>query len=323
MLPPRAPHTWLALEDAAVGKDYKAALPPFSDENGAKNVALRVEPNPPDGLTFVDHGAGFGEISGTPKKAGRFSFDVVASNGAGAARMTMKINVAAPAPQPAAPPKEAGQKDAGQKVAALEPVDKAARFVRNFDGGPCFFAKAAASAGGAVTIQGVGADKQTFERFYKSFLQDVGVEPALAVRLIAPPQCPAVRLIAADPSDQSRAPTIKLANYDVPRGKPLAGVVGALGGRRLDLLLIANDGLAHKILSRGASDSSAAFSMPITPDAKSVGMLQILVAVASTRPLKALSTFRSGPAADILPKIAAELGAGDAGLGVEYFSFLK
>lgn len=318
MLPPRAPQSWLALEDAAVGKDYKAALPPFSDETGAKNVALRAEPSPPDGLKFVDHGAGFGEISGTPKKAGQFSFDIVASNGGGAARMTMKIKVAAPAPEPAPPPK-----DTGQKVAALEPVDKAARFVRNFDGGPCFFARAAASAGGGVTIQGVGADKQTFERFYKSFLQDVGVEPALAVRLIAPPQCPAVRLIAAEQSDQSRAPTIKLADYDVPRGKPLAGAVGALAGRRFDLLLIANDGLAHKILSHGASETSATFSMPMTPDAKSVGALQILLAVASTRPLKALSTFHSGPAADILPKIAAELGAGDPGLGVEYFSLLK
>ena len=110
----------------------------------------------------------------------------------------------------------------------------------------------------------------------------------------------------------------------MPRGKPLAGSIGALAGRRLDLLLITNDGLAHKIVSRGlASDQSAPFSVPITPDAGSIGVLQILVAIASSKPLDALAAFRSGPAADILPKVAAQLRPNDAALNVEYFKFLK
>jgi len=319
--PPRAPQAMLAIDDATVGKDYAADLPPFSDPNGAKGVALHVEPRPPEGLSFIDLGSGFGEISGRPTKPGQFAFDVVASNNVGgAARMTTKINIAPP-PEPKPQP---AKSDANSQVAALEPMDKAARFLRGFDGGPCFLARAGAAVGDSIAIEGVGAEKQAFQRFYASFVHDVGVEPTLTVRLIASPQCPAVGLIAAAQSDRAAAPTIKLAAYDVPHGKPLAGSIGALAGRRLDLLLITNDGLAHKIVSRGLdSDQTALFSVPITPDAGSIGVLQILVAIASAKPLDALAAFRSGPAADILPKVAAQLGPTDAALNVEYFKFLK
>ena len=104
----------------------------------------------------------------------------------------------------------------------------------------------------------------------------------------------------------------------------MAGSVGALAGRRLDVLLISNDGFAHKIVSRGVGgDQSAPFTVPITPDAGSIGALQILVAIVSPKPLDALATFRSGPSAEILPKVAAQLGSADAAISVEYFRFLK
>jgi hypothetical protein len=321
----------LAIDDATVGKDYAADLPPFSDSNGASGIALHVEPAPPEGLSFADLGSGFGAISGKPTKPGRYVFDVVATNsGGGATRMTMKINVA-PAPLEPKPQPQLLKSDANPQVAALEPVDKATRFLSGFDGGPCFLARVsaassdsvAAAARGSIAVEGVGSQKQVFERFYESFIRDVGVEPTFAVRLIAPPQCPAINLIAAARADRA-APTIKLAAIDVPRGKPLAGSIGALAGRSLDVLMISNDGLAYKIVSRAlAGDQSAPFSVPITPDAGSIGALQILVAIVSPKPLDALATFHSGPSAEILPKVAAQLASADAALGVEYFRFLK
>jgi hypothetical protein len=322
IVPPRAPQAMLAIDDATVGKDYAADLPPFGDPGGAKGISLHVEPRPPEGLSFRDLGSGFGEISGRPTKPGQFAFDVVASNNlGGAARMTTKINIA---PAPSEPQPQPPKSEPSAQVAALEPEDKTARFLRGFDGGPCFLARAGAAIGASIMIEGVGAEKQVFQRFYASFLHDVGAEPTLNVRLIASPQCPVVGLIAAAQSDRAAAPTIKLAAYDVPRGKPLAGAVGAVAGRRFDLLLITNDGFAHKIASRGpASDPIAPFSVAITPDAGSIGVLQILVAIASPKPLDALAAFRSGPAADILPKVAAQLGPTDAALDVEYFKFLK
>ena len=249
IIPPRAPQSMLVIDDAAVGKDYAANLPPFSDTSDARGIALRAEPAPPDGLSFVDLGSGFGAISGKPTTPGRYAFDIVASNaGGGAARMTTKINIA-PAPAEPKPPAPPARSEAAPRVAALEPGDKAARFLNGFDGGPCFFARAGNSsatpaARGSIAIEGVGSQKEVFERFYASFMREVGVEPTFAARLIAAPQCPAIRLIAAAHGARAAAPTIKLNAYEVSRGKPLSGSIGAMAGRRLDLLLIANDGLA-------------------------------------------------------------------------------
>ena len=210
IIPPRAPQPMLAIDDATVGKDYAADLPPFSDSDGAKGIMLHVEPAPPEGLSFIDRGSGFGAISGKPTRSGRYVFDVVAFNGGGgAARMTMKINVAPAPAEPKLPP-QLLKSDANPQVAALEPIDKAARFLGGFDGGPCFLARVGPSAGdstaarGAIAIEGVGSQKEVFERFYQAFIREVGVEPTFAVRLIAPPQCPAINLIAAGPPTARR-----------------------------------------------------------------------------------------------------------------------
>ncbi|MGO8797937.1 MAG: serine/threonine-protein kinase [Roseiarcus sp.] len=320
---PRAPQTMLALADAAVGKDYVADLPPFS---GAKDLVLHAEPNPPDGLTFADLGSGFGQISGRPSKAGQYSFEIVARNQAGAtAHMTTRIAIApgtsapivvAPAPAPAAP--------ANPVVASLTPADKAASFMRDFDGGSCFLARPLGAASDSIAIQGIGSDKATFERFYVSFIKQIGVEPALTVRLIGAAECPAIDLIRADGADRASAPKIELTGYDVGPGKPLAGTVVNLTGRRLDLLLVSSDGQVYRLDAHVQPDGqSATFSVPITPDAASIEALQMLIAVTSSKPSPALEGFKAGASADILPRLRSQLADSAATLDVEFFKLVK
>jgi hypothetical protein len=175
MAPLHAPQALLAIDDAKVGHDYAADLPPFSALSGARGLALHVEPDPPEGLSFVDLGSGFGRISGKPTKPGQFVFDVVATNDfGGAVRMTTRITVAPAPPETGPPPPKS---DAKPQVAAVEPTDKAANFLRGFDGGPCFLARVRPSAGASIAIEGVGGDKDAFRRFYDSFIHSVGLEP--------------------------------------------------------------------------------------------------------------------------------------------------
>jgi serine/threonine protein kinase len=326
---PRAPQGDLTLGDAAVGKDYVADLPPFSDSVGGKGLALHVEPGPPDGLTFADLGAGYSQISGKPTAPGRYSFRVVASNPAGAsAHMTIRMAVAggetaivvAPGPQTQPPPPVAEN----QQVASVSPAQKALSFVRSFDGGPCFYARPQSSGPDAIAIQGIGADKAVFQRFYGDFIHEIGVEPTLNVRLIGAAECPAVDLIRASGLDRSDAPKIDLNAFDVGRGRPLAGTISNVGGRRVDLLFIGSDGQAHRVDTRlQAGGASAAFSAPIVPDAAAVEALQMLVAVASPRPVQALEGFTGGPAAAILPRLRDELPASGGALEVEFFKLVK
>ena len=352
LAPPRPSQSVLAMADAVVGRDYVADLPPFSDSGDLKGLALHAEPNPPEGLSFIDLGSGFGQISGKPSKPGQYSFQIVAKNQTGAtAAMTTRIGVApappavspppptaaAPAPTVAAPPltvvapppptvvapPPAPATPPKPVVAMVSPGDKALSFIRDFNGGACFLARPLGAGSDSIAIQGIGSDKATFERFYSAFIHEIGVEPALNVRLIGSAQCPAVDLIRAAGGDRVSAPKIELAGYDVGQGKPLAGTVVNLAGRHLDLLLVSGDGQVYRLDSRTSpGGDSAAFNVPITPDAASVDTLQLLLAVSSSKPAPALNGFKAGAAADILPRLRSELR--DAGaLDVEFFKLVR
>jgi serine/threonine-protein kinase len=308
---PRASQDLVALGEATVGKSYVADLPPFSDGADPKTLALRAEPGMPSGLVLSDLGSGLGEISGSPGKAGQYSFNIVAKDASGAsARMAAKLVVLeSPATKPSPP---------------STPAEKAASFLRDFDGGPCFFVRSLGVTGSQPNIFGVGEDKATFQRFYTDFNRDVGIEPQLAAQLIARAQCPAVDLIGSTAGRTAEAPKIELTSGDVGRKQPLAGVVSNLGGRNLMLLLVSSDGQVRKIDTRPrVSGSSAAFSAPLSVNAPAGDVMQVVIAVVSQKPLPSLADFRSGAAVDILPRVQNDLAAADGSLETAFFKLVN
>jgi hypothetical protein len=314
---PKPSQPLVVLESATVGDDYSAALPPFNVGANAHGLALHAEPNPPEGLTFVDLGSGLSQISGKPVQAGAFAFDVVGVNGAGlAARMTVKLAIApARAPTPEA--------TTAALTPTATPVDKASAFISGFDGGACFLIRPLPGGASDRALQGVGLDVAPFQRFDAAFTREVGVEPQLGLRLIAAPECPAIDLIRLGASNGA-APRIELTNYDVGRGKPLAGTISRLAGRRLVLLLVDNDGIAHRLDTKALpGGDSATFNVPLVADAASVGPLQILLAIASSKPLAALDALRSAPLKDIAPRLVGEAPASSASVEAEFFKLVN
>jgi Putative Ig domain len=334
---PHAPQNRLLLEQATVGEDYVADLPPFSDPADPKGLVLRAEPGLPEGLVLADLGSGFGKISGKPSRPGQYSFDIVASDPSGAmARMTTRIAIA----EPQAPDQPTGTESppvvlnaapgttqppaTNLALAANTPAEKAAGFIRDFDGGACFLARPLGVNGSTPIVLGVGSDKNTFERFYQGLTRTVGMEPTLTVRLIAVAQCPALGLIGATPLGDAEAPKIELTGYDVGRNKPLAGTVSNLAGRNLTLLLVGSDGQVHRIETHPRADgASATFSAPMTGDAGSLNVMQVVVAIVSQKPLPSLAEFKSGAAAEILPRVQGDLTAAGGLLGTEFFKFVN
>jgi eukaryotic-like serine/threonine-protein kinase len=334
------------MDDAEVGRDYVADLPPFSDSGSVGSLVLSADPAPPEGLSFIDMGSGFSQLSGKPTKLGQFSFDILARNATGGtARMTARINVAAaerpsvivanplpapPAPAPSrisAPPAPISTPSPAAPnpiVASLSPSDKIAAFLRGFDGGLCFFARPLKAAPNATAIQGIGSDKAAFERFYNAFIRETSVEPTLNVRLIAPGECPAIDLFRAGGLDSANGPKIDLSGYDVGRGKPLSGTVSNLAGRHLDLLLVSNDGNVYRLDSKALpGGGGASFNVPITPDVTSIGALQLLLAVASPKAMHVLEGFKAGAAKEILPRLRGEMPGAAASLEVEFFKLVE
>ncbi len=309
-----------SLEPATVGQDYGADLPAFSGSAGAAPMTLRADPAPPAGLVFADLGSGYGQISGKPATAGSYAFDVVATNAAGlAGRMSVKLNVA---PAPANVTAKAETPPAPPETPPTP--DRAAAFVQGFDGGDCFLVKALPSAAGGHAYLGVGDQLGPFERFEESFRKEVGAEPQLSLRLIAPPECAALDVLRAASSDASSAPRITLSNYRVGRNKPLSGTVANLGGRRLYLVLVDNQGKAYRIDAKLQSGGDTAlFSVPLIPDAGSIGPIQLVLAVTSAKPILALESFRSGDLKGITPALAEEAKTGAATVVADYFTFVN
>ena len=300
----------VTLEGAMVGQDYSADLPPFRSGADPHGLALHPVPNPPEGLTFADSGSGFSQLSGRPTKAGAFTFDVVATNSAGlSGRMNVAIQVA-PSVQP-------------QPTATPTHIDAATGFLRSYDGGSCFFVRPQTSGGDGKSLIAAAADKNAFPRFEAGFKRAVGYEPRIIAKLIVPPECAALDLLKLS-LDSAAPPRIDLVNPDVGSGRPLAGTISGVAGRKLVLLVIDNVGATHRLpFNMAPSGDAASFSVPLTGDATSIGPLQVVLAIVSDSSLPTLEAFRPMPASDLAAKLNSEWAGAGATAAAEFFKLAK
>jgi serine/threonine protein kinase len=312
---------------ATAGAEFAADLPQFSAGTNAAALTLRAEPHEPLGLAFADLGSGSSRLSGTPTTPGPYTFDVVATEPSGlSARMGVKLLVAPEETQPGTlmpePSAHTAELNPQQPVESLSPIEKARAFVKAFDGGDCFFIKRRV-ADGPHAYQAVGREQEPFQRFDSGYKSAVGVEADLTLAPITPEQCPALDLVRLGAAGGA-APRIELANYDIGRGKPLAGTISDLGGRRLYLVLVDNNGVARRLDAKTQPGGDAAtFSVPITPRADSVGPMQVLLAIVSDAPIPALDNLRSAPLKSAAAHLVDEARRVSASVEADYFKFVN
>ncbi len=209
-------------------------------------------------------------------------------------------------------------------VAPATPEDKAKAFIANFDGGDCFLVEPLPGADRPHEYQGVGREIQPFRRFDAAYKREVGVEADLTLAPISAAQCPALDLVRlAAPEGQER-PRLRLENYEVGPGKPLMGTISNLQGRRPYLVLVDDDGLVHRLEAKVESGGdSATFSVPLTPDASSIGPMQMLLAIASNEPIRALDTLHSVSLKSIVSRLLDDARRASASVEADYFKFVN
>jgi hypothetical protein len=307
---PRPSNPLAVLGGATVGENFSADLPAFSAGANAAAIMVRAASDPPAGLGLTDLGSGLARLSGKPTRAGSYSFDVVATNTAGPGNpMTVTLEVA-PAPQIGP---SAGIED-----------EKASAFLTKFEGGDCFFVKPLAAAGAAHAYLGVGAEVASFNRFVEAYKREIGVDPQLSLRHITSPECPVVEIMRPA-VDEAAAPHIELADPHVGRNKPLTGTIANLRGRRLYLLLVDNEGAAYRLdakIERGGD--AASFSVPLNAtDAGTFGLIQLILAIVSDKPMPVLETFRSGAAKTIAPQLVEAARSRSAAVDVNFFDIVN
>ncbi|TIP81618.1 MAG: serine/threonine protein kinase, partial [Mesorhizobium sp.] len=200
---------------------------------------------------------------------------------------------------------------------ALDHAAQRVSWVRDFNGGDCFYATLTSATEAAVAIEGLGTEVQPFERMLSDFQARFRVEPDISVRLIEPAQCEVtnfLRFLDQMPADK---PQLVLDRTTVPSGSPIGGTLVTQGGLISSVLLIDHRGMAFSLDDRIlAQADKATFNIPIDLGAadKAAGKVvpQIIMVITGPQDIHAAAFSAPTPAALLLPKILDEIDANRA-----------
>ena len=184
-------------------------------------------------------------------------------------------------------------------------ADLVRRFFQQYEGGDCFFIMPVAIGTSAAVVEGFGASTAPFEALDKQFKRSQGFDPQIGVRLVTPPQCPAISFLNKLRADLTRAPRISLGSVKLRPGEPLAGNVENFANRVVELLLISDDGQVQN-LSYLLTPGTDALSFSV--DTKNLGanVPQLIMAVATPRVLDSLRQPRPTPADQFFLQVLSE-----------------
>jgi hypothetical protein len=189
-------------------------------------------------------------------------------------------------------------------------TDKIMRYVELYDGGDCFFVELKEVGETAARLEGFGSLAQPFEVLDEAFRRDYGFEPSIDVGLVTEAQCPAITFLGRLRGQRAdtRAPRLDIYGFDFRPDDMLTGAVDARGSRNIALLLISDDGTAQNVshlLAPGTGAKSFRIRMQRTQGALG-RQPQLLIAIASSRPLDALPPGRPVAAGEVFATLLGE-----------------
>jgi serine/threonine-protein kinase len=187
-----------------------------------------------------------------------------------------------------------------------------ASWVRDFNGGDCFYATLTSATETAVKIEGLGTEVQPFERMLSDFQARFHLEPDISVRLIEPAQCEVTNFLRFLDQMATDKPQLVLDRTTVPSGSPIGGTLVTRGGLISSVLLIDHRGMAFNLDGRIlAQADKATFKFPIDLGAadKAAGKVvpQIIMVITGPQDIQAAAFSTPTPAALLLPRILEEI----------------
>ncbi|MBZ9938984.1 protein kinase [Mesorhizobium sp. BR1-1-16] len=184
--------------------------------------------------------------------ASRPSTPILASNNLNGTEVAMTL------PTPAVPQ---------QPELAPVPLDTPAQWVRwldGYDGGDCFYAKAAEATGRTISIEGFGSAQRQFETMRVSFQTRFHLEPTVSMGLIEPSQCEVAKFLRALGESDVEQPKLVLDAMSVTDGGLVSGSLETYGGLISNVMLIDHKGMAINLDDRiSVQYGRANFSIPM------------------------------------------------------------
>ena len=214
-----------------------------------------------------------------------------------------------------------------EPAAKVDPGEAAARRVRlaaltktlsGYDGGECFFAAPIVLADGAPAIEGYGLNTAPFRDLDQAIRQADGFEADIGVRPVSAPQCPAITFLNQLRKTPAAPVKLELAASSLRAGQPLSGAVSGLDGREISVFVVTDDGSARAVPATKSGRDEASFSVRADPGD---GKLQLILAVASDKPLASLRLGQPAAAAKLFPTALDEAAKAGADLAAAARSF--
>jgi class 3 adenylate cyclase len=211
---------------------------------------------------------------------------------------------------PAEPPAPIGALAAATAPAAVPALNRVAelrRYVRQFDGGNCFFAMPVDVTEGAAKIEAYSESVPPVQALDDTFRRTNGFEAQIGLRQVTAAQCAAIEFLHLAETEPETAPNVALASLMLQSGEPLLGKLADSDGRSIAVLLVADDGAVHDLSDTiEGPPGSRTFRVKLTSSKAGAIKPLLLMVIASPMPLTTLSS-RPLPHADrLFPLLAAE-----------------
>src|SRR5262252_3345628 len=189
-----------------------------------------------------------------------------------------------------------------------DPRQRITDFINTYDGGDCFFAAPELIEDGKATVDGLGSSVAPFEVFDYEFRRQLGFEASVGVHQVMPAQCSAVSFLFRTRNQPGKAPRLDVTTSRLQDSLKVAGAISEFGDRHVELLLVSDDGRVSNVTLQPSQDRKQAFSFRIRKDDPGPPRPQLLIAIASSKPVEALKLPPDGaPAEQIFAQLLNEV----------------
>jgi serine/threonine-protein kinase len=159
----------------------------------------------------------------------------------------------------------------------------------------------------SARIEGYGADIAPFQVLDGAFKRDNGFEADIGVRQVTRAQCPAITFLSRLRNQRAAAPHLQIRETSLRGGDALTGDIKGYGDGSVQLVLVSDEGSAQDLSSllKPAPDGKM-FNLRMQRTGAPGAQPQLLIAIASPRPLEVLRGARSTPADQLFPLVLVE-----------------
>jgi hypothetical protein len=202
------------------------------------------------------------------------------------------------------------------------PALEMASYIREYEGGPCFFALPVALDESKPEIEGFATNADVVRSFGRSFRDRFHIEPKLDVREITDIQCHAIAFIQRVLKSPTPEITVSLDRDTIPGGASLNGTVEGVRQGFVILLFVDDEGKVHDVseyLRR--TDWGYTFSAPVTPTGEGAMRDQLIVAIAADRKLGFVRTEVPIPNSAYFSSILKQVVASSADVSIGLSAF--